>query len=143
MNRSLALALAIATALGNAACGKTEPPQQKATVQDVKKEAKELAASVNDLARQTKEAFVANAEKELADMSGKIEDLKSRASKAQGEAKVKLDQAVAQLERQRQNATEKLKAIKDASGDAWQDMRAGFTSAWEEMKKAYDTARES
>ncbi|MBL8527590.1 MAG: hypothetical protein JNL68_07900, partial [Burkholderiales bacterium] len=72
---------------------------------------------------------VANAEQELAEMNGKIKGLKSQAEKAQGEAKVKLDQAVAQLERQRQNATEKLKAIKDASGDAWQDMRAGFTSA--------------
>ena len=67
MNRSsLLLALAVAAGLGSAACGKTESPQQKATVADVKKEARELAASVQDLAQQTKEAFVANAEKELA-----------------------------------------------------------------------------
>jgi chromosome segregation ATPase len=137
------LALAVAAGLGGTACGKTESPPQKATIADVKKEAKELATSAGDLARQTKEAFVANAEQELADMNGKIRDLKLQAEKAQGDAKARLDRSVEQLERQRQTATETLKEIKDASGDAWKDMTSGFTAAWEEMKKGYDAAKES
>ncbi len=143
MKRIWTVTLALCGALCIAACGKTESPRQKATVQDVKKNAQELATSVTDLAQQTKEAFVAKAESDLADMNGRIAELKSRADKAQGDAKAKLDLAVAQLERQRQAATEKLNAVKDASGDAWKDMSAGFASAWEEMKKAYDTAKDS
>jgi chromosome segregation ATPase len=143
MKQSSTLALALGAALGLAACGKNEAPQQKATLQDVKKNAQELAASVTNLAQQTKEAFVANAEKELADMNGKIEALKSRAAKAQGDAKAKLDLAIAQLDRQRQAAADKLKAIKDAGDDAWKDMASGFASAWQELKKGYDAAQES
>jgi chromosome segregation ATPase len=143
INRSWLFAPAVCAGLALTACGKTELPQQKATVQDVKKEAKELAASVKQLASQTKEEFVGNAEKELADMNGKIEEFRVRASKAQGDAKAKLDQAVAQLEKQRQAAAEKLKAIKEASGDAWKDMTSGFAAAWEEMKKGYDAAKGS
>lgn len=142
MKKISAVTLALCAALAVAACGKNEPQQQKATVQDVKKNAQELAASVTNLAQQTKEAFVANAEKELADMNGRIAELKSRADNAQGEAKARLDLAVAQLERQRQAATEKLQAVKDASGDAWKDMSAGFATAWNDLKKAYDTAKD-
>jgi chromosome segregation ATPase len=141
MNRSAALALAVGAALGIAACGKTELPQQKATMEDLKKEAKEFAASVKDLALQTKEAFVANAEKELAEMDGKIKELESRAKQAQGETKANLDRAVAQLEKQRQAAKEKLKAIKETGGDAWKDMKAGFDGAWEEMRRGYEAVK--
>jgi DNA anti-recombination protein RmuC len=141
MNRIAVLALAVGAALGTAACGKTDAPQQKATVEDVKKEAKAFAASVKNLARQTKEAFVANAEKELAEMDGKIDELKTRAHQAQGDARARLDRAVAQLEKQRRTAAEQLKAIKEAGGDAWKDMKAGFDGAWEEMKKDYEAAK--
>jgi TolA-binding protein len=98
---------------------------------------------VKDLAAQTRETFVANAEKELADMNGKIEELRVRASKAQGDAKAKLDLTVAQLEKKRQAAAEKLTGIKEASGDAWKDMTSGFAATWEEMKKGYDAAKGS
>jgi hypothetical protein len=30
-----------------------------------------------------------------------------------------------------------------ASGDAWKDMKAGFTGAWDEMKKGYEAAKGS
>jgi archaellum component FlaC len=143
MNRTSTLVLAVCGGLVLAACSKSEAPQQKASIENVKKEATELAASVKQLATQTKEDFVANAENELAGMDAKIKDLKFQADQAQGDAKAKLDKAVEQLEAQRQTATDKLKALKDASGDAWKDMKAGFNGAWDEMKKGYDAAKGS
>ena len=69
---------------------------------------------------------------------------------AKWEAKAKVAQAgarseyEAQLEafrRQRDQATEQLRKVQSASGEAWVEMVRGADEAWASMRKAFEKAR--
>src|SRR5207249_4717447 len=72
-----------------------------------------------------KEEFVGTAEKKLADLGAKIDDLAKKAATATGDVKAQTDQAVTSLREQRDKAGAAFEELKKASADAWQALKPG------------------
>jgi Skp family chaperone for outer membrane proteins len=75
-------------------------------------------------------------EAELARWEPEIEALRSKADRAEAEAKRLSDE----LKARRKAMKEKLSELRHASGAAWEDVKAGTTKAWEELKPALQSA---
>lgn len=66
-------------------------------------------------------------------LAGKIDEIGSDASK-QYEAEM------ADLRRRRQSLNQRIESMKQASGDAWQEVKAGLDDAMSEMDQALERA---
>lgn len=78
----------------------------------------------------------AKIETELRQWEPEIESLKSRAGRAEAEARRLGDE----LKARRKVMKEKLSELRHASGAAWEDVKTGTTKAWEELKPALQSA---
>src|SRR5262249_28896300 len=76
-----------------------------------------------------------NIQAELTALEPEIEALKTKAGKAEAEAK----KLINELKARRKVLKEKLSELKHASG-AWEDVKTGATRAWEELRPALQSA---
>lgn len=76
----------------------------------------------------------------LKDLSAKIEQYKIQADKATGDLKVKLNNALADLESKRQAAQDKLAELQSSGSKTWARMKAGLDAALEALQASYDRA---
>jgi predicted nucleic acid-binding Zn-ribbon protein len=77
-----------------------------------------------------------NIEAELRALEPEIEALKSKAGKAEAEAK----KLISELKARRKVLKEKLSELKHASGGAWEDVKTGAVKAWDELRPALQNA---
>ncbi|HSL51949.1 MAG TPA: hypothetical protein VK878_23005 [Candidatus Deferrimicrobiaceae bacterium] len=108
---------------------------------DIAAQLKKWASEVETLeptagARTVLRDLRAKIETELTRWEPEIEALKSKADRAEAEAKKLSDE----LRARRKAMKEKLSELKHASGAAWEDVKAGTTKAWEELKPALQSA---
>lgn len=78
--------------------------------------------------------------KELDDLDAKIADLKERARQAGDRAKAEWEACLPRLETQRETAARKLKELKRASKDTWEQTRAKTEAAFAEVEKGFKEA---
>ena len=112
------------------ACDRNEPPT---TQQDAANAAKDSAA-------QTRDEFLASMDKKMTELDAKIDKLANKAANETGDAKVRADQALADLRSQRAAVRKEYDELKSSTQDAWDKTKAGFQSAWDGLVKAYDDA---
>jgi hypothetical protein len=112
------------------ACNHNEPPP---TPQDAANAAKDSAA-------QTRDEFLASMDKKMTELDAKIDKLASKSADAVGDAKVRADQALADLRSQREAVRKQYDTLKASSQGAWDQTKAGFQSAWDSLVKSYDNA---
>ncbi len=102
---------------------------------DVKREVGEAVDTTLSYAAQEKDKFIAASELKMASWKEKLAGWKS-------DADGKTAELTADAKVQYERAAEKLGELKDASGDAWVDVKAGFVEAYEALessaKKAAD-----
>lgn len=72
--------------------------------------------------------------------SADLEKLKAKAAEADAEARIRLNDEIRKVEAKKQAAEAKLKQLKAASDDAWQDLREGFDGASVALKSALESA---
>lgn len=77
----------------------------------------------------------------LAECDTRIAELAAKSEGYKDDAKIQADQTLASLKEQRGKLNENLEAFKQASADTWQDMKAGLTTAMDELEKAYENAK--
>src|SRR5262245_50993583 len=77
-----------------------------------------------------------NIETELRELEPEIEALKSKAGKAEAEAR----KLISELKARHKALKEKLSELKQASGGAWEDVKAGAIKAWDELRPALQSA---
>ena len=77
-----------------------------------------------------------NIQVELTALEPEIEALKTKAGKAEAEAK----KLINELKAHRKVLKQKLSELKHASGGAWEDVKTGATRAWEELRPALQSA---
>lgn len=75
-------------------------------------------------------------EAELGALRPEIEALKSKAGKAEAEAR----KLIEELKARRKALKEKLSELRHASGGAWEDVKTGATKAWDELRPALQNA---
>ena len=113
------------------ACDRDETPPP--TPQDAANAAKDSAA-------QTRDEFLASMDKKMTELDAKIDKLANKAADATGDAKIREDQALADLRSQREAVRKEYIDLKASSHEAWDKTKAGFQSAWDGLVKAYDNA---
>lgn len=83
-----------------------------------------------------KNAYIEKLQARLNEMDAEIESLKSQASVAKADAKIEYEKQIKELQDTQAQAQEKLDEMRNASDDAWQDMKFGVERAWEEFEHA-------
>ncbi len=92
-----------------------------------------------ETARHQRLAYQAKIEAKLRDFDREVDQLKSKAEQNKADGK-QLDQRMAELERKREIAHQKLEKLRTSSQEAWADMKAGIDAAMQDLESAYDKA---
>ena len=84
-----------------------------------------------------REAFVANAEKDIQKGKDKLAELNKKASTEKNDLKVKIDAEIVELQQQIKNAETKLTELKNATQKKWHEYEAGVNAAIASVRKHY------
>ncbi len=87
-----------------------------------------------------KEAYQKKWQSQLDELRAKIEGIAASADKAKAEAKIEYAEGIDALKAKQEEVKKKLKRLKEASGEASEDIKAGVESAIFDLKKAVESA---
>jgi hypothetical protein len=99
---------------------------------------KQQVNATEDASAKAKDEFLASMDKDMVALDAKIDKLANKSANATGDAKVRADQALADLQSQRDAVRKQYDKLKLSVQDAWDTTKAGFQSAWDGLVKAYD-----
>ncbi len=115
-------------------------PAFAATSEQVSKEAGEAVDAATAYANESKDEFAREMRANLADVEADISDLKNRAGAAAEDARGRIDERIAELEKKRDAMKKRLDKLSNSSDRAWKRMKSGLERAWSEVKVAYKKA---
>ena len=87
-------------------------------------------------ARQERGVYRDRAEAKLRELDRQIDALKERLSRSTEKQRRDLDPQLAELERRREFAHQKLEKLETSSQEAWVDMKAGIDAAMDDLEAA-------
>lgn len=114
--------------------------ESSADMEKVTKEAQETLEATVEYTAQQKEAFQRKAHEELAAIQKQIIALKGKAGDASASTRAELQKSINELEKKKDAAKNKLDELRSATDAKWTDMKAGMSSALEELKGSYRKA---
>ena len=82
----------------------------------------------------TRDEYVARMKRELDEWSAEMDALEARAHEAREDAKVKYQEQLSALHTKRLEGEKRLQAIKAATGDSWEQLKADSDNVWEAFK---------
>lgn len=85
-----------------------------------------------------REIFLRQIESQLSEWDDDIEELREEAYKTRVELELEHTEQIEVLRRQRETAQESLNALKEASEDAWEDLKVKVDKAVLELRQALD-----
>ncbi|MCL4744945.1 MAG: coiled coil domain-containing protein [Burkholderiaceae bacterium] len=86
----------------------------------------------------SREAYRKKLEAKLDEWDAKLDVLAAKAGNASADARISYENELAALKVKRAAAREKLGELGKRGENAWEDMKGGMESAWDEMGKAID-----
>jgi chromosome segregation ATPase len=125
--------LSVALILPLAACG----DDGDGGAEKVKKESKEAYEAAKEYASEQTMEFRNKLEQELDDFDSDLAGLKSKAKNATGDAKEDIERRLDNLEDERAAVKQKLEALENKSGDAWDELKQDAQQAWEALQSEY------
>jgi hypothetical protein len=87
-----------------------------------------------------RKAYEEKLDAQLDEWSAELSLLKAKADKAKADAKIEYFKTIEALQLKQNEAKAKLRQLKSAGDDAWEDLKAGAEKAWAEVKTAYHDA---
>lgn len=87
-----------------------------------------------------RKAYEEKLDAELNEWNTQIALLKARADKGKAEAKIEYYKTIEALQHRQEEARTKLRELKTAGDEAWEDLRTGAEKAWAEVKTAFHEA---
>jgi chromosome segregation ATPase len=148
-----------------------EQAEDRVSGEDVKREMRELLATLKAYTFEQKEDYQNAIEGKLRDIDARIETLQARSAKARAclqthhgpaplldpalsesrvratlqtrpstEAQAELREKITELRDKREVVRRKLQALRTASAQSWEDMKAGIAAAANDLAQAYDDA---
>lgn len=87
-----------------------------------------------------REDYVRKMEAKLEQWNAEIDTLIVKAALAEAELKTEYNEQIEALRNKQIEARVKLEALRDASDEAWKDMRAGVEMAWDSVGEAINSA---
>jgi septal ring factor EnvC (AmiA/AmiB activator) len=88
-----------------------------------------------------KDAYVEKAKAQLDTWNAEIEELQTRARKADPDAKIKYEKQIDELRGKQKELGHRLAEIEKASDHAWEDLKQGLENSWEILKKSLTKAK--
>jgi hypothetical protein len=133
--RALALLAALAVGLSG-----TLPAAAQTSAKDVGQKASETGEAIRDYTIEKKDEAVAQAKKITADLDAKIKELKAEVARQTGEAKIRAQGRIKDLEAKRVKASRKANDLGRATKASWDRAKEGFADAYRDLATAYDKA---
>ena len=87
-----------------------------------------------------KETYLQKMAKQLEQLDAKVAELKAKAAKAKAEVKIEYCKTLETLQGKQDVARTKLKELRSAGDDAWEDVKAGAENVWTEIKAVFQNA---
>jgi hypothetical protein len=87
-----------------------------------------------------RKAFEEKFDAQLKEWSAEIALLKAKADKAKAEVKIEYYKTLETLQGKQDVARTKLKELRSAGDDAWEDVKAGAENVWTEIKALFQNA---
>ncbi|RLK50430.1 hypothetical protein DFR31_0326 [Alkalispirillum mobile] len=87
-----------------------------------------------------KNEYVEKMKARLDEWNADISKLQAKARQAEADAKIRYEEQLRELRKQRDHAEEKLKEVQASSEEAWREMRAGMEKAWDDVSEAFRNA---
>lgn len=87
-----------------------------------------------------KEKFRSGMEDEFRKWGARLDELLGKVDQATGDAKADLQKQVAHLKEKQSQLREKLGALKNDSGEAWDGLKVGVEAAWHDLKSGLNLA---
>lgn len=111
--------------------------------ESLEREAAELLDAAGALLEAERQELATRLEDALAGAEVQAAALRARIATAAVEKRPQLEAALSDLMAKRQAAQERLAEMSDASGDAWDELKVGFSAAAEELTAAVDLAADA
>ena len=87
-----------------------------------------------------RKAFEEKFDAQLKEWSAEIALLKAKADKAKAEVKIEYYKTLETLQGKQDVARTKLKELRSAGDDVWEDVKAGAENVWTEIKTVFQNA---
>jgi ribosome-interacting GTPase 1 len=118
--------------------GASEKP---VTGDTVVREAQEAVTATKDYTIQQKDAFQRKVQRELDEMKVRIKQLRGQVKHASGEARADLQKAIGELEKKKDLANKKVKAIHSATASSWEQVKSKTEAAMADLRDSLTRAR--
>jgi transketolase len=93
------------------------------------------------MTEEEKQAYEQKVEARLERWQAQIQELKARAKEADADTRAEIAKQLKHLDEHSDEALEKLRDLRDSSGDAWKDVKGGLENSWDSLEKALKAAR--
>jgi len=90
--------------------------------------------------RDKRKAYEAKLDAQLDEWKAQIALLKARADKGKAEAKIEYYKAIEALQHKQNEAGRKLRELRTAGDEAWEDLKTGAEKTWAEVRTAFHEA---
>jgi putative heme iron utilization protein len=87
-----------------------------------------------------RDAYVEKMKANLDVWNAELDKLSAKMKASEADARIEYQKTIANLTRQRDEGIQQLDKLQAATEDAWQDMRKGFESAFNNISKAFGAA---
>ena len=120
------------------AAGASDKP---VTGDTVIRETQEAVTATKDYTIQQKDAFQRKVQTELDEMKVRIRELRGQVKHASAEARADLQKAIGELEKKKDLATKKVKAIHSATASSWEQVKSKTEAAMDDLRDSLTRAR--
>lgn len=76
----------------------------------------------------------------IAQWDAEIDRMKAKADEAEADARIEYEKQMREMQARRDEGVDRLEMLREASDEAWKDVRSGFDRAWDEISGAFDRA---
>lgn len=90
---------------------------------------------------ETRKAYIDKMTTQLKQWDDELQQLKTIADRAKAEVKTEYYRQIDDLRARRENVQLKLNEIRNASDQAWENLKTGLEKGWSELKTAFDSAK--
>lgn len=145
MKKNLLFAALMATALCFTSAIHAQSSTDNVTTEDIKKETQELLSTLQQYTAEQRDEAIESAEQALENVDERVDELETRIDNnwdsMSEAARQKARANLRALREQRNELAEWYGGFKNSSAGAWEQMKQGFSDAYQEMSDAWEKAK--